>query len=323
MNFRKSLPVAFCALMTAAGPAFSAGPAEDRVPGPKDLFRTQLDNQKDEKNTGVQYWIELKRGGELNRVSNKYQFKTGDQVRFHVIPNIDGYAYVLLKSGSRGERAVLFPNERAHENNHVAHGHDVTIPGDGTFLQFDENPGTERLSLVVSRAPINATAYLEQENAPVMIASADGGSKDLIPTKVYVSYGVPHVRPIGEKEELIATAVKEKKPFEPVANPTDVSSGSKKATVKKAIAKKPAAEKVEKTEKVETVAKADKPATHVAHATHASQHHVTKIASTNGVSRTGMMQGSAQVDAEGDASVTTVVFQGTGALQVDVALDHN
>lgn len=307
MNFRKTLPVALCALMTAALPAFSAGLADNSEPSSKDLFRTQLHNQKEEKNTGVQYWIELKRGSDHMKVSNKYAFKTGDQVRFHVIPNIDGYAYVLLKSGSRGERAVLFPNERANENNHVAHGRDVMIPGDGTYLQFDENPGTEQLSLVISRAPINATAYLEQTNAPVMIASVEGGSKDLIPTKVYVSYGVPHGRPIGEKEELtIAANTPDKKPFHAVAG----DNGAKKPNVKKVATKKQTVEKVEKTEKPVRVA-----------TTRRSSSTSQRIASVP--PRSTPMQGRVAVDTEGDPAVTTVVFQGTGTLAVDVALDHN
>ncbi len=311
MNFRKTLPLALCAFITAAMPALSAGHADKVVPGPKDLFRTQLDNQKEESNTGVQYWIELKRGSQHMRVSNKYPFKTGDQVRFHVIPNIDGYAYVLLKNGSRGERAVLFPNERMHEDNHVAHGRDVMIPGDGTYLQFDENPGTEQLSLVVSRAPINATAYLNEQSAPVMIASAEGGSKDLIPTKVYVSYGVPHGRPIGEKEELIAAAVPDKK--------TDVAStsGSKKPVKKTVVAKKPAASAVKDDN--------DKPAattTTVAHRPSSTKRHGSSSLIAEKPSRE-MFRSRVSMDVEADPSVTTVVFQGTGALQVDVALDHN
>jgi hypothetical protein len=314
MNFRKTLPVALCALITAALPAFSAGLADNSEPSSKDLFRTQLHNQKEEKNTGVQYWIELKRGSDHMKVSNKYAFKTGDQVRFHVIPNIDGYAYVLLKSGSRGERAVLFPNERANENNHVAHGRDVMIPGDGTYLQFDENPGTEQLSLVISRAPINATAYLEQTNAPVMIASVEGGSKDLIPTKVYVSYGVPHGRPIGEKEELtVAANTPDKKPFHAATNSADANGGAKKANVKKVASKKQSVEKVEKTEKVEK---------HVRVATtHRTSSTSQRIASVP--PKAGVIQGRVAVDTDGDPSVTTVVFQGTGTLAVDVALDHN
>ncbi len=317
MNFRKTLPVALCALIAAALPAFSAGPADNRAPGPKDLFRTQLNNQKDESNTGVQYWIELKRGSEHTRVSNKYPFKTGDQVRFHVVPNIDGFAYVLLKSGSRGERCVLFPNERMNENNKVAHGVDVMIPGDGTYLQFDENPGTEQLSLVVSRQPINATAYLEQQNAPVMIASVEGGSKDLIPTKVYVSYGVPHGRPIGEKEELLAAAVPEKKPIEAVANSAN-TSGSKKP-VKKSATQKPAQKIAQKPVVEEDHTKAMEKADLTIH--HSS--HKIAQAPHSGAHRTGVLKGRAQVDTDADPSVTTVVFQGTGALQVDVALDHN
>jgi len=299
MYFRKSLPILLSALALAAIPSWAMTPED--LEDAKGIFREGLDNPKDVKSTGVQYWIELKRGSKHNRVSNQYPFKTGDQVRFHVTPNIDGYAYVLLKSGSRGERAVLFPNEKAGESNAVARGKEILIPGDGSYLCFDNNPGTERLSLVVSRTPINATAYLDNE-APVMIASTEGGSKDLIPTKVYVSYGVPHGRPIGEKEELIATAVHEKKPFEPVANPT--------------VVKEPTVKKTTTVKKVTTVAKkppVEKKPVRLAHVSRTTTH---RSSSTR-------IEGRVQVDNQSDSAVTTVVQRDGNALQLDVTLDHN
>lgn len=303
MYFRKSLPILLSALALAAIPSFAMTPKD--LEDAKGIFRDGLDNPKDVKSTGVQYWIELKRGSQHVRVSNQYPFKTGDQVRFHVTPNIDGYAYVLLKSGSRGERAVLFPNEKAGESNSVARGKEILIPGDGSYLCFDNNPGTEKLSLVVSRTPINATAYLDNE-APVMIASVEGGSKDLIPTKVYVSYGVPHGRPIGEKEELIATAVHEKKPFEPAATPS--------------VVKEPAVKKVTTVKKTTTVAKkppVEKKPVRIAHVQHStSTHH-----SSHGGS--GRIEGRVQVDSQSDSAVTTVVQRDGNALQLDVTLDHN
>lgn len=157
------------------------------VDGAKGLFWEQNNNPDKKLNTGVQYWIELQhRDGARERVSNKHNFKSGDKIRFHVKANIDGYAYVLLKSGSRGEQSVLFPEESMNDSNKVKRGTDYIIPAEG-FLAFDENPGVEKLSLIVSRMPIDAQSYLAKPvEAPIMVASAMTGAKDLIPQRVLV-----------------------------------------------------------------------------------------------------------------------------------------
>ncbi len=118
------------------------GNAEGSAPmeGAKGLFWEQNNNPDKKLNTGVQYWIELHRDGRKETVSNKYNFKSGDKIRFHVKANIDCYAYILLKSGSRGEQSVLFPEETLSESNKVKRGTDYIIPAEG-FLAFDENPG--------------------------------------------------------------------------------------------------------------------------------------------------------------------------------------
>src|SRR5438270_13681328 len=74
--------------------------------GAKGLFFEQLDQPKVQLNTGVRYYIELLRNGQAMKVNNKIAFRTGDKIRFHVQPNIDGFAYILLKSGSQGEQSV-------------------------------------------------------------------------------------------------------------------------------------------------------------------------------------------------------------------------
>lgn len=166
------------------------GFAEETKPvdGAKGLFWEQNNNPDKKLNTGVQYWIELQhRDNSRERVSNKHNFKSGDKIRFHVKANIDGYAYVLLKSGSRGEQSVLFPEESMNDSNKVKRGTDYVIPAEG-FLAFDENPGVEKLSLIVSRMPIDAQSYLAKPvEAPVLVASAMSGAKDLIPQRVLVS----------------------------------------------------------------------------------------------------------------------------------------
>jgi len=156
--------------------------------GAKGLYFEQLQKPEHSLNTGLRYWIELNRKGKVIQVSNKEPFYSGDRIRFHVKPNIDGYAYILLRSGSRGEQSVLFPDSRNGEDNRVEHGRDYELPADG-YLAFDQNPGTEKLTLLLSRKPIDAQALLAKPSSDAtMIASSDSGSKDLIPAKVLVVY---------------------------------------------------------------------------------------------------------------------------------------
>jgi Domain of unknown function (DUF4384) len=149
-----------------------------------------MDHPTSQINTGVQYWIELRRDGITSEANNKTDFKSGDKIRFHVKPNISGYAYILLKSGSQGEQAQLFPDAKRKENNQIVRGKEIVLPSDGV-LTFDSNPGTEKLSLIISRHTINTEAYLSKESSAPRIAMSSSGSKDLIPNQVLVSYISP------------------------------------------------------------------------------------------------------------------------------------
>ena len=181
--------------------------------GAKGLFFEQLDSPYKSLNTGVQYYIELHRDGKLTKVTNKYGFKNGDKIKFHVKSNVDGYAYILLKSGSRGEQSVLFPDPSTGDDNKVKRGSDYVIPATG-FLTFDDNPGTEKVSLVLSRTPIDAQAYLAAPvEAPTLIASALTGAKDLIPSRVLVHYSDSNKAP--EQPVRIASSLPKTPKFDP------------------------------------------------------------------------------------------------------------
>jgi hypothetical protein len=151
-----------------------------------DGFEAQMKSPTEKLNTGVIYWIELNRAGVTSHVTQKETFKSGDKIRFHVKPNIDGYAYVVLKSGSRGERSVLYPMEGKKDDNHVTHGVEFTIPGED-FLFFDSHPGVEKVSLTLSRNPIDDSKLLASAHDTVQL-KAEPGSKDLVPHKIKVSY---------------------------------------------------------------------------------------------------------------------------------------
>ena len=156
--------------------------------GAKNLFYRQMEQPKASINTGLQYWIELKRDGKVSNVSNKFSFKSGDKIRIHVKSNVDGYAYIALMEGSRGEQSILFPDPQFHDNNTVKASTDYPIPGDG-YLTFDQNPGTEKLVLMLSRKQMDARQYIaDNTKKRVQIAAVGNGSKDLIPGSVVLAY---------------------------------------------------------------------------------------------------------------------------------------
>jgi hypothetical protein len=210
-KIRKSFTLGFAALSIAAlavtssllspviAPAQLAYAADGasadgkKMDGAKGLFFEQLEKPSESLNTGLRYWIEMKRDGVTQRVSNKMQFKSGDSIRFHVRSNINGYAYILLSSGSRGEQSVLFPDEKAGESNKLDRTREYMLPQDG-YLTFDQNPGTEKLTLLLSRTPIDAQSYLAKPSGTkevTLIASAQTGSKDLVPARIYVAFNAP------------------------------------------------------------------------------------------------------------------------------------
>lgn len=279
-------------LMMAAGVCRAAFADEDGEPkeGAKGLFFQQLERPTQKLNTGLSYWIELKRGKSVQRVTNKTQFKTGDSIRFHVRSNIDGFAYILLSCGSRQEKSVLFPDERIGEKNHIEAGKEYTLPSDG-YLTFDENPGTERLTLLLSRNEMNAEAYLQgpKRNGVTMIASNMTGSKDLVPAKIYVSYNTPRVDapPIARDE--------------PKAEPTKVPE---KKVEKKVVAKN-TTKKAEPKKEDDTKSKAA----------------TLKTSSGNGSVHRTPAPSVAPKDAD-EGTTTIVSKESSGVLHVDVDLLH-
>lgn len=121
--------------------------------GAKGLFYRQLENPASVSNIGLTYSIELIRDGKTALVDSRFPFVSGDQLRFHVQSNIDGFLYILLQHGSRGDSAMLFP--AGGEKNQVAAGKDILVPENGV-LEFDNVTGTETVKLVLSAEKVLA-----------------------------------------------------------------------------------------------------------------------------------------------------------------------
>lgn len=159
MKFTESVlgvAIALAVSLTITSGVYQPAAAGD---GTKDLFYRQLRGTGNSPaNVGMTYSIELTRKGQVCKVDSRYPFTSGDQIRFHVQSNIDGYMYVVMKSGSKGNQAVLFPADGSGENNAVKKGVDYVIPEQGV-LEFDNTPGEENLQLIVS------THKLDLQNA--------------------------------------------------------------------------------------------------------------------------------------------------------------
>lgn len=135
-------------------------------------------------NAGIKYWIELKRDGKKFKCNSRTAFKSGDEIRFHVIPEVDGYAYVVLKQGSNGGKAVLYPPENK-PSNILRADIDYPLPYDG-WLAFDNSPGIEKLNLIFSRQKVDTNRFTNDRIEVAYIGET--GAKDIVPTRMKLTF---------------------------------------------------------------------------------------------------------------------------------------
>jgi len=138
----------------------------------------------------ISYWIELYRGGKVYRCNNKIAFQSGDAIRFHIIPKTDGYAYLLMKQGSSGKRAILFPSAKTGNDNYLKSGADYPVPS-ADWLSFDNTPGIEKVSILFShKKMLTGEEYKEPTNL-AFVSNDRSGAKDLVPTRMQLSWDDP------------------------------------------------------------------------------------------------------------------------------------
>jgi len=101
---------------------------------------------------GLRYSILKREGAESTEVDPDTVFRSGDRIRLRVEANGGGYLYIIHR-GSSGVWKPLFPSsEIAGGDNRVQKGKPYEIPP-GYVFTFDEQPGDERLFIVLSRQP--------------------------------------------------------------------------------------------------------------------------------------------------------------------------
>jgi hypothetical protein len=103
---------------------------------------------------GLRYSIlQDKPGSDRQEVDPERVFRSGERFYLSLESNDAAYLYVILKS-SQGTWDVLFPDpDIDNGNNRLNAKSPVLVPSAANPFFFDENPGTEKLFIVLSRHP--------------------------------------------------------------------------------------------------------------------------------------------------------------------------
>jgi len=102
---------------------------------------------------GLRYSILKQMGSSSVEVDPESVFRSGDRIRLSVQANDSGYLYIVLR-GSSGRWSPLFPSkEILNGDNKVKKGGEYEIPLGSVWFAFDEQPGTEKLFIVLARQP--------------------------------------------------------------------------------------------------------------------------------------------------------------------------
>lgn len=102
---------------------------------------------------GTKVRIERMRKGKVKFVKPTSTFKSGDKIRLRFATNFDGYIRIL-NVGSSGRVSMLFPYEGA--NDRITPTDDFQIPNNNDWIVFDDTPGTEMLTVIMSATPFDA-----------------------------------------------------------------------------------------------------------------------------------------------------------------------
>jgi hypothetical protein len=149
---------------------------------------------------GLRYTLLQQRsGGDYGEVFPETVFHSGDKVKLSVMANQPGFLYII-EQGSSGSWLPLFPVQNAaSDSNRVAAGQVYLVPSasDESF-QFNQQPGKERLFILLSREPItdldqvifglqhktSSPASPAQANAPPSTMQADNRINDQLVQKL-------------------------------------------------------------------------------------------------------------------------------------------
>jgi hypothetical protein len=110
---------------------------------------------------GTKITIELLRNGKLRFVRPTFTFRSGDKIRLRLKTNFEGFVSVL-NVGSSGDVNLLYPVRGL--NNYIKPTSDYQIPqGDG-WIVFDNQSGTEIVSVIMSEDQLEGLGSLDSNS---------------------------------------------------------------------------------------------------------------------------------------------------------------
>jgi len=139
------------------------------TPQAKDLF-TQYneENRTTPGRPGAKVSILLKRGSQPERlVSPNSVFYSGDKIKLILDINFNGYA-AILNEGSTGKPNLLFPYLDGSEmvSHRVSPNVGTKLPRGTAWIVFDQNSGTEKITVIFSKSPVVEMESYENLSAP-------------------------------------------------------------------------------------------------------------------------------------------------------------
>jgi len=118
------------------------------------------------------YWLQVNSGSGLNstRADDVVQMTSGQQFKFHFSPSENGYLYII-GPGDRNAPTTFLTAKPASQfgvrSNEVKSGQDFAFPSDTnkdwSWMNLDENPGTDEFTIIFSGTPLTTPAFLDDE----------------------------------------------------------------------------------------------------------------------------------------------------------------
>ena len=132
----------------------NAAPAQKKSSKARDLF-IEKERDDDTGKSGVKFRILLKRGNEAERyVAPDATFYSGDKIKLAFDINFSGYI-ALLNIGSSGKINLLYPYAGIDAAVEPDDDEQLFPAGSREWITFDDQPGTERISVIFSSNPIS------------------------------------------------------------------------------------------------------------------------------------------------------------------------
>lgn len=142
-----------------------------------------------------------------DEVSTSKVFHDGDRVRLRVEANQAGHLYVVQR-GSSGNWEPLFPALSINGGkNRIEARTPFDLPSATQAFTFNQQPGDERLFVILSRTPVNDVERLVYRLRDDKSASLDAGTPALIAQNVSVSNEVIERLRLNNSRDLVIETV--------------------------------------------------------------------------------------------------------------------